>query len=165
MHLPRSSQRRSSIAEPRRRDVIIWHLLSRNEDYAFGRPALLQAKVRQMDAWPGARLQHQGARRARFRCAGGSGLHRFVAAWSEQPKSTVIMRAVATTAIGLPRFRMMRTKNEPPRRLDQEVISLQSEASMHAWHRLVRRVGASLDVAHPVLVAERGYPIRWISEP
>jgi hypothetical protein len=29
--------------------VIVWHLLTNGEDYAFGRPALLQAKLRQME--------------------------------------------------------------------------------------------------------------------
>jgi hypothetical protein len=34
--------------------TIIWHLLTRNQDYAFGRPALLQAKLRQMEICPQA---------------------------------------------------------------------------------------------------------------
>jgi transposase len=39
----------AAVATARKITVIVWHLLSRNEDYAFGRPALLQAKIRQME--------------------------------------------------------------------------------------------------------------------
>jgi transposase len=39
----------AAVATVRKMAVIVWHLLTNGEDYAFGRPALLQAKIRQME--------------------------------------------------------------------------------------------------------------------
>ena len=37
------------VATARKIAVLVWHLLTKGEDYAFGRPALHQAKLRQME--------------------------------------------------------------------------------------------------------------------
>jgi hypothetical protein len=50
----------AAVATARKITVIFWHLLSKNEDYAFGRPALLQAKIRQMEIKAGLRSKRGG---------------------------------------------------------------------------------------------------------
>jgi transposase len=45
----RRGQQVAVVATARKIAVLVWHLLSKGEDYAFGRPALHQAKLRQME--------------------------------------------------------------------------------------------------------------------
>ena len=93
----------AAVATARKITVIIWHLLSKKEDYAFGRPALLQAKIRQMEIKAGLPSKRGGNTPGRAREYNIKGLRereralvaqaeaaysRFVAAWSERPKSS-----------------------------------------------------------------------------
>lgn len=93
----------AAVATARKITVIIWHLLSKNEDYAFGRPALLQAKIRQMEIKAGLASKRGGNKPGRARDYNIKALRekeralvaqaeaaytRFVAAWSERPKSS-----------------------------------------------------------------------------
>jgi hypothetical protein len=92
----------AAVATARKITVIIWHLLSKNEDYAFGRPALLQAKIRQMEIKAGLPSKRGGNTPGRARdynikalrnseralvAQAEAAYSRFVAAWSERPKS------------------------------------------------------------------------------
>ena len=92
----------AAVATARKITVIIWHLLSKNEDYAFGRPALLQAKIRQMEIKGGLASKRGGNKPGRARdynikalrekeralvAQAEAAYSRFVAAWSERPKS------------------------------------------------------------------------------
>ena len=43
----------AAVATARKLAVLAWHLLSKNEDYAWARPALLQAKLRKMELLAG----------------------------------------------------------------------------------------------------------------
>jgi transposase len=49
----------ATVATARKLVVIAWHLLSRGEDYAFGRPALYREKLRRIELLLGA-ARHQG---------------------------------------------------------------------------------------------------------
>jgi hypothetical protein len=92
----------AAVATARKMTTIIWHLLTRNEDYAFGRPALLQAKLRQMEIKAGLPSKRGGNTAGRARdysikslreqeravvAQAEAAYSRFVAAWSERPKS------------------------------------------------------------------------------
>ena len=91
----------AAVATARKMTVIIWHLLSKGEDYAFGRPALLQAKLRQMEIKAGLPSKRGGNTPGRARdynikalreqeralvAQAEAAYSRFVAAWSERPK-------------------------------------------------------------------------------
>jgi transposase len=55
----------AAVAVARKLAVLAWHLLSRGEDYAFGRPSLLRAKLRKVELAAGAtplRSRHGGPR-------------------------------------------------------------------------------------------------------
>jgi hypothetical protein len=80
--------------------VIIWHLLTKGEDCAFGRPALLQAKIRQMEIKAGLPAKRGGNAPGQARNYNIKALReqeralvaqaemayaRFVAAWRERP--------------------------------------------------------------------------------
>jgi transposase len=93
----------AAVATARKITAIIWHLLSKNEDYAFGRPALLQAKIRQMEIKAGLPSKRGGNTPGRARdynikalrnseralvAQAEAAYSRFVAAWSERPKSS-----------------------------------------------------------------------------
>jgi transposase len=90
----------AAVATARKMAVIIWHLLSNGEDYAFGRPALLQAKIRQMEIKAGLPSKRGGNAAGRARDYNIKALReqeralvaqaeiaygRFVAAWSKRP--------------------------------------------------------------------------------
>lgn len=90
----------AAVATARKMAVIIWHLLTNGEDYAFGRPALLQAKIRQMEIKAGLPAKRGGNAPGRARNYNIKALReqeralvaqaemaytRFVAAWSERP--------------------------------------------------------------------------------
>lgn len=92
----------AAVATARKMTTIIWHLLTRNEDYAFGRPALLQAKLRQMEIKAGLPSKRGGNTPGRARdynikslreqeralvAQAEAAYSRFVAAWSERPKN------------------------------------------------------------------------------
>ena len=49
----------ATVATARKMVVIVWHLLSRGEDYAFARPALVREKIRRLELMLGA-PRHQG---------------------------------------------------------------------------------------------------------
>lgn len=89
----------AAVATARKMAVNIWHLLTNGEDYAFGRPALLQAKLRQMEIKAGLPSKRggnapgeRGTTMSR-RCEQERALvaqaemayRRFVAAWSKRP--------------------------------------------------------------------------------
>jgi len=91
----------AAVATARKMAVIIWHLLTKNEDYAFARPALLEAKIRQMEIKAGLPSKRGGNKPGRARDYNIKALRekeralvaqaeaaytRFVAAWSERPK-------------------------------------------------------------------------------
>jgi transposase len=56
----------AATATARKLVVLFWHLLSREEDYAFARPAMTRNKIRQLELLTGARPQ-----KGRKRIAGG----------------------------------------------------------------------------------------------
>ena len=49
----------ATVATARKIVAIVWHLLSRGEDYAFARPALVREKIRRLELMLGA-PRHQG---------------------------------------------------------------------------------------------------------
>ena len=49
----------ATVATARKMVAIVWHLLSRGEDYAFARPALVREKIRRLELMLGA-PRHQG---------------------------------------------------------------------------------------------------------
>lgn len=49
----------ATVATARKMVVIVWHLLSRGQDYAFARPALVREKIRRLELMLGA-PRHQG---------------------------------------------------------------------------------------------------------
>jgi transposase len=44
----------ATVAVARKLSVLFWHLLTREEDYAYGRPTLTQKKLRQLELAAGA---------------------------------------------------------------------------------------------------------------
>jgi len=98
----RRGQQVAAVATARKIAVLVWHLLTRGEDYAFGRPALHQAKLRQMEIKAGMPSRRGGntpgrakdysikalrdAERA-FVAQAEAAYSRFVSAWSERPKA------------------------------------------------------------------------------
>ena len=88
------------VATARKIAVLVWHLLTKNEGYAFGRPALYQEKLRRMELKAGMPSKHgRTAGRARdynikpLRDAERAlvaqverAYVRFVAGWRERPK-------------------------------------------------------------------------------
>ncbi len=98
----RRGQQVAVVATARKIAVLVWHLLTKSEDYAFGRPALHQAKLRQMEIKAGMPSKRGGntAGRARdynikslrdaeraFAAQAEGAYARFVASWSERPKT------------------------------------------------------------------------------
>jgi transposase len=97
----RRGQQVAAVATARKIAVLVWHLLTQEEDYAFGRPALHQAKLRQMEIKAGMPSKRGGntpgcakdysikalrdAERA-FVAQAEAAYGRFVSAWSERPK-------------------------------------------------------------------------------
>jgi transposase len=51
----------ATVAVARKLAVIAWHMLSRDEDYAFARPSLTRQKLRRLELMTGA--QHQTGKR------------------------------------------------------------------------------------------------------
>jgi transposase len=98
----RRGQQIAVVATARKIAVLVWHLLTKGEDYAFRRPALYQAKLRHMEIKAGMPSKRGGntpgrakdynikplrdAERAFVAQAEGAYV-RFVAAWSERPKT------------------------------------------------------------------------------
>ena len=96
----RRGQQIAAVATARKIAVLIWHLLTKREDYAFGRPALHQAKLRKMEIKAGMPSKRGSNKpgRARdyyikslrdteraFTAQAESAYARFVAAWTERP--------------------------------------------------------------------------------
>jgi transposase len=94
--------------------VLAWHLLTKQEDYAFARPALVAMKERQMQMKAGAKSRRGGntpgpARnysikelREKERALVQQAEHayaRFVTAWSEKPKPTRTRSSRDNTAV------------------------------------------------------------------
>jgi len=97
----RRGQQIAVVATARKIAVLVWHLLTNNEDYAFGRPALHQAKLRQMEIKAGLPSKRGGNTPGRARdyniksmrdterafvAQAEAAYVRFIAAWSERPK-------------------------------------------------------------------------------
>jgi transposase len=63
----RTAARRSpgiaTVAVARKLVVLFWHLLTKEEDYAFGRPTLTRRKLRQLELQAGAERRRSGGRR------------------------------------------------------------------------------------------------------
>jgi transposase len=98
----RRGQQVAVVATARKIAVLVWHLLTKGEDYAFGRPALHQAKLRQMEIKAGMLSKRGGNAPGRARdynikslrdverafVAQAEGAYvRFVAAWNERPRA------------------------------------------------------------------------------
>jgi transposase len=90
----------AAVATARKIAAIVWHLLSKGEDYAFSRPALLQAKIRQMEIKAGLPSKRGGNAAGRARDYNIKALReqeralvaqaeiaygRFVATWAKRP--------------------------------------------------------------------------------
>ena len=97
----RKGKQVAAVATARKIAVLAWHLLTKQEDYAFARPALVAMKERQMQMKAGAKSRRGGntpgpARnysikelREKERALVQQAEHayaRFVSAWSEKPK-------------------------------------------------------------------------------
>jgi transposase len=89
----------AAVATARKLVVLVWHLLSKNEDYAWARPALLQAKLRKVElaaGHPAAKGRRQGRahaynskevrdREQAWLAQAESAYTRFVANWQTRP--------------------------------------------------------------------------------
>jgi transposase len=89
----------AAVATARKLVVLVWHLLSKNEDYAWARPALLQAKLRKMElaaGHPAAKGRRQGRahaynsqevrdREQAWLAQAENAYTRFVANWQTRP--------------------------------------------------------------------------------
>jgi transposase len=53
---------RATVAVARKLVVLFWHLLTKDEDYAFGRPLLTRKKLRQLELRAGAERRRSGGR-------------------------------------------------------------------------------------------------------
>jgi transposase len=95
-------QQVAAVATARKMAVLIWHLLRKQEDYAWARPALVEAKRRQLELKAGQPSRRGGnkpgpardysikALREKERAwveQAEKAYQRFVAAWSERPKA------------------------------------------------------------------------------
>jgi transposase len=90
----------ATIAVARKLCVIFWHLLTRREDYAYGRPSLTAAKLRRLELLAGAprrqgrrgkttrpyRLQEVRDRERELSAQAERAYQRLVADWQQQPK-------------------------------------------------------------------------------
>jgi transposase len=98
----RKGKQVAAVATARKIAVLAWHLLTKQEDYAFARPALVAMKERQMQLKAGARSRRGGntpgpardysvkALRERERAfveQAEKAYVRFISAWSEKPRS------------------------------------------------------------------------------
>jgi len=91
----------AAVATARKLAVLVWHLLTKTEDYAWSRPALLQAKIRKMElaaGHPAAKGRRQGRAHAynsktvrdserAWVAQAENAYARFVANWQERPPS------------------------------------------------------------------------------
>jgi transposase len=86
------------VATARKLSVLFWHLLAREEDYAFERPSLTRRKLRGLElkakdgrrSWPSGHAlstKQERAREAEFAEQIETAYRRFVADWQPQPKS------------------------------------------------------------------------------
>jgi transposase len=97
----RRGQQVAAVATARKIAVLVWHLLTKQEDYAWARPALLAMKMRQAELKAGRASRRGGnkpgpardysikARREQERAwveQAETAYARFVEAWSERPK-------------------------------------------------------------------------------
>jgi transposase len=98
----RKGKQVAAVATARKIAVLAWHLLSKEEDYAFARPALVAMKERQMQLKAGAKSRRGGNTPGKARDYSIKELRekeralveqaeqaytRFVSAWSEKPKA------------------------------------------------------------------------------
>ena len=97
----RKGKQVAAVATARKIAVLAWHLLTKEEDYAFARPALVAMKERQMQLKAGAKSRRGGNTPGKARDYSIKALRkkeralveqaekaytRFVSAWSEKPK-------------------------------------------------------------------------------
>jgi transposase len=95
-------QQVAAVATARKMAVLIWHLLSKQEDYAWARPALVEAKRRQLELKAGQPSRRGGNKPGPARDYSIKAIRekerawveqaekayaRFVSAWSERPKA------------------------------------------------------------------------------
>lgn len=73
----------ATVAVARKLVVIAWHMLARDEDYAFARPSLVREKVRRLELLTGAE-RHRGKRTGVFAQRAQHDLERELAAQSEK---------------------------------------------------------------------------------
>jgi transposase len=98
----RKGKQVAAVATARKIAVLAWHLLTKEQDYAFARPALVAMKERQMELKAGAQSRRGGNKPGAARDYSIKELRekeralieqaetaytRFVSAWSEKPKS------------------------------------------------------------------------------
>ena len=96
----RKGKQVAAVATARKIAVLAWHLLTKEEDYAFARPALVAMKERQMQLKAGAKSRRRGNAPGAARDYSIKELSekeralveqaeqaytRFVSAWSEKP--------------------------------------------------------------------------------
>lgn len=92
----------AAVATARKLAVLVWHMLTKNEDYAWTRPALLQFKVRALELTAGHVSRRGGNKPGPARdyslkavrdqerawlAAAEHDYRRFVAAWRDRPPS------------------------------------------------------------------------------
>jgi len=86
------------VATARKLSVLFWHLLTREEDYAFERPSLTRRKLRGLElkakdgrrSWPSGHAlstKQERAREAEFAEQIETAYRRLVADWQPKPKS------------------------------------------------------------------------------
>ena len=73
----------AAVATARKIAVLAWHLLSKEEDYAWARPALLQAKLRKMELLAGQPAA-KGRRQGRAHAYNSRAVRERERAWLEQ---------------------------------------------------------------------------------
>jgi len=109
----RKGKQVAAVATARKIAVLAWHLLTKEQDYAFARPALVAMKERQMELKAGAKSRRGGNKPSAARDYSIKELRekeralveqaekaytRFVSAWSEKPKSRNVQSPKGGTA-------------------------------------------------------------------
>jgi transposase len=109
----RKGKQVAAVATARKIAVLAWHLLTKEQDYAFARPALVAMKERQMELKAGAKSRRGGNKPGAARDYSIKELRekeralveqaekaytRFVSAWSERPKPSHVRSTKGSTA-------------------------------------------------------------------
>ena len=75
----------AAVATARKLAVLVWHLLSKDEDYAWARPALLEAKLRKVELAAGQPTA-KGRRQGRAHAYNSQEVRERERAWLAQPE-------------------------------------------------------------------------------